>query len=163
MYSCQAEAALDAKRRAAAMLGLVIRPRKIQKLLYANVETPTSKPVTDASPDLPSPGSTKSTSDTKVMYLATQHGRAGVLQLHQATWNISTTFASACKQAVVLQPQLQVQPADQIEGFTVLVRIEELWPLLARAQAFPNWFTKLHLGFIWESDTGLHVLYVECV
>ena len=32
-----------------------------------------------------------------------------------------------------------------IEGYTLMLRLEEIWPLLAREQAFPNWFTKLHL------------------
>ena len=32
-----------------------------------------------------------------------------------------------------------------MEGYRVVLRIEEIWPLLARAQSFPNWFTKLLL------------------
>ena len=40
---------------------------------------------------------------------------------------------------------LQVGTDAAVHGFRVMLRIEEIWPLLARAQAFPNWFTKLKL------------------
>ena len=49
------QAALDAKRRAAATLGLVIRPRQIKKANPAGCNVPASKPVADGTAESTSP------------------------------------------------------------------------------------------------------------
>ena len=48
-----------------------------------------------------------------------------------------------------------------VEGFTLLFRLEEIWPLLARGQAFPNWFTKLHLCCIFAHMRHLTSQFCE--
>ena len=41
----------------------------------------------------------------------------------------------------------QLEEAE-IDGYSLLFRVQELWPLLARQQPFHNWYTKLTLGFV---------------
>ena len=90
------EAALDSKRRAAATLGLDIRPREIKKSGdQNNMETSPPKPVSDVQANEQGRTVSKTCTPTKVMYLQTKHGRSGVLQLHQAV-DILQSFACSC-------------------------------------------------------------------
>ena len=139
------QAILDAERRPAAAAGVALRPRSLQ----VSNKPPPTEPV---NPDqalqnapLPSTGSPpKQHTPTNVLYLTTKHGKEGVLQVHEAGY---------CKKLVKDPNWLikQVPTTSQVDhdfnicGYRLLLRMDEVWPLLARSQTYPNWYTKLTL------------------
>ena len=131
-----AQAVLEDIRPEAASVGLAIRPSR-QYLLERNTEGSSTE--TEVVQGQSSASKSPYTS-TRTFYLRTRMGRSGVLQIHEAC---------ACLLNMPIFSYLlwlQVAQEQNIEGYTLCCRVEEVWPLLGRNQLYCNWFTKLSLG-----------------
>ena len=131
------QALLDEYRAEAAAVHVALRPRS--ELLSDPLQVQQQASLEDASTGSAS-SAAATYSDSKTWYLRTTRCLKGVLQIHEAR-NLGILLVKS-----ILNFACQVPDAEAYtHGYRHLMRVEEIWPLLARAQPYANWYCKLSL------------------
>ncbi|CAE7668163.1 hemA, partial [Symbiodinium necroappetens] len=129
-------AVVDANRADAAAAGLVLRPLLFKEDAQLVAESP-ARSVEPSSPPETEPR-TATYTPANTLFLQIKGKREGVLSVHR------------------------VLDTD-VEGYQLVFRITETWPLLSRKQQFTNWHTKRDsmmpkLERKWSVDCDLHII-----
>ena len=125
-------------------MGIFVRPR----LFKAEPSQP-EEVVADEEQQSPQRNSPTPMTATDVVYVKIDGAVKGVLQLHKAACPTKVYMIHASSKAPLHRlftlSITQVAAEDNILGYRVLFRSEEVWALAKRSQKFYNWFTKLFL------------------
>lgn len=138
--------ALKTCREAATSLGLWLRPRLFQLAPVAADEE--ARPAVPGSDSSGSPGTEYS--DYETLYLACSTAKKGVLQLHKAHAWEGWFFRHRRGLDLFVGTYMQCHGAqvfEDIQGYKVLFRAEELWSVSKRLQHFHNFFSKMSAAY----------------
>ncbi|CAE7468345.1 hemA, partial [Symbiodinium sp. KB8] len=130
-------AVVDANRADAAAAGLVLRPLLFKEDAQVVADSP-ARSAEPSSPPETEPRTPTTYTPANTLFLQIKGKREGVLSVHR------------------------VLDTD-VEGYQLVFRITETWPLLSRKQQFTNWHTKRDsmmpkLERKWSVDCDLHII-----
>ena len=84
----------------------------------------------------------------ETLFLRLQHEKRGVMQLHKATWQ---DRGEPCKRQGHDTSLSQVAEEHALLGYRLILRVDEVWPMLHRAQQFYNFHTKMPTAaLVWS-------------